>query len=336
MRRRLPQLTVFRWVGIPLAMFVALAAFPALVGSDYSVFVGNLILFYAVVGLGLGVAYGYAGQFSIGQSGFVAIGAYAATLLTTRGWDFLLALSTGAAVAGLVGATLGFIATRLQGFGLGLVTYGFGVATYTMILTFASITGGLEGLSVPTVRIVGIPLVGTNAIYYVSLGAFGLFAIVNLLVSKSFVGRNMLAIKGDSIVASVLGIPVRSYKVAAFAYSAITASVAGSLFIVISFYIAAPAFDPLTSITYFALVVIGGARSVWGILGGAALAVGTPEVFHATREVSSVMFGVVMVLVLMFAEDGLAGIVSKLVTSGRRAAAGLWPSVRGPRATSRG
>lgn len=307
--------TVPTWIrsAAPSAIvLVAAFLFPGVATNGYEIYVATLVAVYFVVGLGLDVVFGFAGQISIGAAGFYAIGGYTAVLLARAGQNLIVVLVVALLAGLVVGTLLGMVAMQLRGFGFAIVTYGFAVVIQTIIVAAPKVTGGVLGLSVPAPKLFGAVLSSPTALYYVCAVCLVPFVIANVVVRNSYVGRSLLAIQASEPMARSVGLAPARYRVAALAYSGASASIGGALFVLSSQYIASPAFDPALSVTFFAMVVIGGVRSNIGVLCGAFVVVWLPSVLQATSELSYIIFGVALVLALMVSERGVVGLLSTL------------------------
>jgi len=293
----------------PLIVGVALIAYYFISGPDsYQVYLATTMITFYIVGLGLDVIFGYAGQISLGSAGFFAMGAYLGAGLAGRGHDTMVVMVVVLLAGVVVGLLLGFVAQRLSGFGFAIVTWGFAVVVHTVILAAPSLTGGQSGLAVPFPVIFGKEAVSVGSLYLLGAVAAVIFTIVNVVVARSRVGRNLLAIKTNPVMARSVGISPVPYRVAALAYAGATASVAGLLFAYGSQVLAPSSVDASLSVTFLALVVVGGVRSVAGVALGTVIVVWLPSALQATAELSAVIFGIALILALRFGEDGIVGI----------------------------
>jgi branched-chain amino acid transport system permease protein len=280
---------------------------------------------FAVPAIGLNLMLGYAGLVNLGHAAFVGIGAYALGILAVdHGWSFWAALPVAAAAAGLGGALLGGISLRLR-------THFFMIATMAFGLIFFAIANNWEGLTRGPVGLPGIPRPEALSLGGVSLAfrrlpdfaAFAVaftavaFAISALLVRSDF-GRMLVAIRQDETLAAARGVNVTAGKILAFAIGAAIAGAGGAL--KASFLrVAAPAsFEYLEGINLVLIVIIGGAGTLTGPLLGSLLFVALPEYLRVAAEWRLVIFGVVLVLLMRFAPQGIAGLAGRAVAALRR------------------
>jgi branched-chain amino acid transport system permease protein len=216
------------------------------------------------------------GQISLGQAGFMAVGAYASAIATAKwGLPFPAGLLFGGAVAAAVGVGVGFPALRIKGIYLLLLTLGFAEIVQVVILTW-EYTGGGQGFQ-------GIPF-RDDAIVYIYAIAIVLVAFFARL-ERSSLGRAMDAIHEDETAAEVMGLDVVRVKLFAFGFGAFIAGLAGSLFAHHASYVDSVTFNILVGIEILMFVLVGGGFSYWGPVLGAAFLTLLPEGLRSLREV---------------------------------------------------
>jgi branched-chain amino acid transport system permease protein len=215
------------------------------------------------------------GQVSIGQAGFMAIGAYASATLTQKfGLPFLVALPVGGVLAGIVGVVIGFPALRIKGIYLLLLTLGFSEIVEVIVLSWDYI-GGAQGFR-------QIPFNPHTLDYALVL----IIAIVIFFgrLERSSLGRAMDSIQQDEIAAEVMGIDVVRIKLLAFGVGAMIAGIAGALYAHQATYVDATTFNVMTSVEILTFVVVGGGTTYWGPLAGAAGLSLLPELLRSLRD----------------------------------------------------
>jgi branched-chain amino acid transport system permease protein len=322
-----------------LAVFVALLALAPLVLADFHVTLLDYIGLYALVALGLVLLTGVAGLTSFGQAAFVGIGAYASAWLTTTAsppaW---LAWAAGSPWAGLalglaltlaVAWMLGALTLRLSGHYLPLGTIAWGVSLYFLFGNL-QILGGHTGITgIPALEIFGVQLRDARGFYYL-IWAIVLAAIwitSNLLDSRE--GRAIRALKGGATMAESMGIDTARAKIVAFLIAALFAALSGWMYAHMQRFVNPTPFSLGFGIEYLFMAVIGGASQVWGAVVGAGVITILkqwlqdllPALLGQTGNFEVIVFGVLMVLVLHRAPDGLWPIVARLFASRMRAAA---------------
>jgi branched-chain amino acid transport system permease protein len=266
----------------------------------------SFIWLYAIGVIGQNLLIGYTGQVSFGQAGFLAIGAYTFGHLKIIGVPFVLALAGAGAAAGLAGALVGFPSLRLKGPYLAIATLGFGVAVYQIFANSEVLSGGRSGLSIPKLQ----PLFGWSRevyVYFVYLGLLLLFAAAAYNLISSYVGRAFVAIRDSDIAAEVMGVNLTRYKLLAFGVSSFYAGVQGGLLAQLLGHLEPQTFNVGESLTLFVAVIVGGLASIEGSVFGAAFVVLVPAIFGDYRWFVPVLFGISIILVLIFEPRGLAG-----------------------------
>jgi branched-chain amino acid transport system permease protein len=287
------------------ALIAALFVLPWLVQSSWLVRL-TLIWLYAIGVMGQNLLIGYTGQISFGQAGFLAIGAFAFGHLRGWGLPFLLALAVAGLVAALAGVVIGFPSLRLKGPYLAIVTLGFGVAVYQVFVNFETLSGGRSGLAIAKLK----PVLGLGSAryeYYVYVALLALFTLVTLNLVSSYVGRAFVAIRDSDIAAEVNGVNLTRYKLLAFAISSFYTGVHGALYAQLLGHIEPQMFNIGESIPVFVAVIVGGVASVEGSILGAAFVTLVPKALSGFREMVPVVFGLAILLVLIFEPLGLYG-----------------------------
>ncbi len=304
--------------GLLAALVVALVVFPWM-APEYMVFLATLVALYSIGVMGQNILIGYTGQISLGQAGFLAIGAFAFGHLRIWGVPFLPALAAAGGVAALAGVAVGFPSLRLKGPYLSIATLGFGVAVYQVFVNWEVLSGGRSGLAIAKLK----PMFGlstTRYEYYVYVLLLAGFTLATYNLISSYVGRAFVAIRDSDIAAEVNGVNLTRYKLLAFAISSFYTGVHGALYAQVLGHIEPQIFNVLESITLFVAVIIGGVASIEGSILGAAFVLLVPKLFADFREMVPVVYGVAILLILIFEPLGLFGRWLKL-----RLYFQLWP-----------
>ena len=311
-------MTVAATTRLRLGAIVALAAFALAVPfvfSSYRVGQFTLVLAYAIAILGLNLLVGYSGQVSLGHGAFFALGAYtAAILIEDVGFPHLLAVPV-AGLVGLAGGILFGIPTlRLRGLYLALVTLGLAVAAPPIIKRLDGLTGGSQGINVPQPESPGfLGLAQDQYVYLLTLAfAVPLFVLAANLV-RSRVGRALMTIRDNEIVARSMGVNLTLFKTGAFAVSAAYGAVAGSLFVFNVGFVSPEAFTLVLSISFLAAVVVGGLATVSGALLGALFIVLVPEYSSdVDQALSGVVYGTVLILCMWLLPGGAVDLARRI------------------------
>lgn len=298
-------------IGCPVLAVIATGCLAAaILSNSYYTYVANISLINAIAAIGLVVLTGIAGQLSLATAGMMAVGAYACAIMTGRyGIPFVVALPASAIVTMVVGSLLTLPALRLGGLHLAIVTLASGVIIVQVIGKGGSFTGGMTGLTVDTPSILGWAFdterrrfVGLSVIFLVVAGA-----TQNLRRLKP--GRALLALRQREKMAQMLGVDTRAYKALAFAYSSFLAGLAGALYAGAKGYVSVDDFTLWHSIYFYIMISIGGATSVLGGVLGAVFVTALPESLRGLDDAAQAVFGVILVLVIVFLPNGVVPFV---------------------------
>ncbi len=295
-----------------------------------------------VAAIGLSLLVGIAGQLSLAHAFFVAIGAYGYSYLAER-IPPVLALIAAVLLAGLAGALFSPISGRVRGIYLGLASLGLVFLGQHILQNATGITGGYSGIAVPpftlfgfsfsstspdSLVILGVPFGALERLWYlgVVLVAVAIWYGRNLVRSRP--GRALATLRDSEVAAEVMGVDVFRYKAAAFCVSSMYAGLGGVLMALAFGRIVPESFGLLLSIDFLVMIVIGGAGSVGGAAAGALFVTALPLVLNhysgslpllaepgtggvGAAEFSRFVYGAAIVAVLLFARDGLAGLVRR-------------------------
>ncbi len=287
------------------ALIVA-AAVAGQVLDDYALAVATSILIYAILGLGLNVVVGYAGMLDLGFAAFYAIGAYvSALLMLDLHWSLWASLPVVVAAAALAGVVIGYPTLRLRSDYLAIVTLGFGEIT-RITVTNLDVTGGPNGLTgLPPVTVAGHELVSPRDLFHLALAFFAVVVAVTALISRSRLAHAWRAIRRDDRAAEAIGVPTRRAKLLAYVIGAAVGSLAGPLSAAQLGTVDPSNFTFLTSLLVLFVVIIGGLGSRPGVLLGAAVVVGLPEVLRSVQDVRGLVFGVVVIVLIIARPQGM-------------------------------
>ncbi len=295
---------------LSLLALAVLIILPFLMPNGYMMRVLIIILLYIGFGFGLNLLLGEMGLMSLGQAGFVGVGAYTAAILLTRfQWNFLPAIICGALVAAMVGVLIGMPTLRLQGSYLAIVTIGFGEIMRTIFLNWNSVTGGALGIkNIPRPTIFGVEMNFENkGFYFVVLLAVFLVGVFCYNLHNSKYGRVFATIKQDGLAATMMGIETTRYKVMGFVFSAAISGLMGGLYAMMQRYIDSNSFVADMSIMIVGCVVVGGAGTLRGPVLGAILMVTFPEIFRSLQAYRFVFYGAILIIMMLVRPAGLLG-----------------------------
>lgn len=267
----------------------------------------NLIGLHVIVVLGLNLLMGYAGQISLGHAAFYGLGAYTSGILTTTYQvNPVLALLAGLAVSGLVAVAVGVPALKLKGYYLAMATLGFGIIVVIILRELDWLTGGPSGLiGIPALRLGPWAVTSAGNKFILIWLITGLLLLLSLNIVDSRVGRALRAIHDSEVAALAMGVNAQRLKLLIFVVSALYASLAGSLLAHTANFIAPASFDFMFSIKLVTMVVVGGMASIWGSLLGAATLTVLPELLAVFHDLEIVIFGLVLMVVMIFLPRGL-------------------------------
>ncbi|MCL4772141.1 MAG: high-affinity branched-chain amino acid ABC transporter permease LivM, partial [Burkholderiaceae bacterium] len=304
--KRVPYLCSCGWISYPLAMI------------------------YVMLGLGLNVVVGFAGLLDLGFVGFYAVGAYTFALLYHwAGWSFWQALPLAGALSALFGFLLGFPVLRLRGDYLAIVTLGFGEIIRLLLVNLTDWTGGPDGISgIPKPSVFGLEM-GRSAsteggttfhqffglefnsmhmVIFLYLMAL-LLALVTLFISNRLIrmpiGRAWEALREDEIACRSLGLNPMSIKLSAFTLGAMFAGFGGAFFAARQGIVNPESFTFIESALILAIVVLGGMGSQLGVILAAILLTVLPEVAREFSEYRMLIFGLVMIVMMIWRPQGL-------------------------------
>ncbi|MBL5903875.1 high-affinity branched-chain amino acid ABC transporter permease LivM [Serratia fonticola] len=320
--------TSLRWILPLLAVLVLLFPFMA---TKYLLTVAILGLIYVLLGLGLNIVVGLAGLLDLGYVAFYAIGAYGLALgYQYLGLGFWAMLPLGALMAALAGALLGFPVLRMHGDYLAIVTLGFGEIIRLVLNNWVSLTGGPNGVSVPAPTLFGLEF-GRRAkeggipiheflgiTYNPNLKFIFIYVVLCLVVllvlfvkhrlTRMPIGRAWEALREDEIACRSLGLNHVLVKLSAFMMGASTAGIAGVFFATYQGFVNPTSFTFFESALILAIVVLGGMGSTIGVVLAAFVLTVAPELLRSFAEYRVLLFGVLMVLMMIWRPRGLVRI----------------------------
>jgi branched-chain amino acid transport system permease protein len=309
------------------AFVVLLAVLPLSPVPEFWITQANYIGLYTLVVIGLVLLTGIAGLTSFGQAAFVGLGAYTAAYLTlTHGVSPWLTVWIGLVVTALAALVLAWVTLRMSGHYLPLATIAWGLSLYYLLgnLDFLGKYDGLLGI--PALQFLGRPLNTGRTFFYLlwTIVVLAAIAVTHLLDSRT--GRAMRAVKGGSTLAEAMGVDSFRVKVTAFVIAALLASISGWLFAHFQRTVNPSPFGLNMGIEYLFMAVLGGVGHVWGALVGSAivqilkdqLQVLLPRLMGTSGNYEIIVFGVLLVLMLQYARDGVWAFVEAALPRVRR------------------
>jgi ABC-type branched-subunit amino acid transport system permease subunit len=321
-------------IGGRLLVFVVPAAVFPLVTSGGNLFrYGLITLIYGLLALGLNVVVGFAGLLDLGYIAFFGFGAYMYGILasghTDRHWPAEAAIPVVIVAAAVLGLLLGLPSRRLVGDYLAIVTLFFGQAFVVFVnnanrikFPFAGhvdLTGGANGLdNIDPLRLFGWKVNTTREYYWFTLGAFAVVMALLYFVNESRTGRAWRALREDPLAAEVMSMPINRLKLMAFVFGAATAGFAGSIYGAVQTGAFPGDFDVGLLITIYAIVILGGAGSLAGIVVGAIIVNGVPELLRDPNQAEWVFYTAIALVLLTKVRPWprLAAVVAATVAAG--------------------
>jgi len=284
-------------------------------------------LAFVVMALGLNVVVGFAGLLDLGYVAFYAVGAYSYALLATNfGLSFWVCLPLAGILAAFWGVLLGFPVLRLRGDYLAIVTLAFGEIIRLVIINWQSLTGGPNGVTgIPRPTLFGIPLSSGDDglaaklgiefsathrivfLFYLILALALLTNWVTIRLRRLPIGRAWEALREDEVACRALGINTTTTKLTAFATGAMFGGLAGAFFATRQGFISPESFTFQESALVLAIVVLGGMGSQLGVALAALAMIGGFELFRGLDQYRMLVFGVAMVLLMIWRPRGLIG-----------------------------
>lgn len=294
-------------VGVIILMLVpkALGPYPSEILTTVGI--------YIIMGLGLNIVVGFAGLLDLGYVAFFAIGAYTVGILTTVGklatveWSFWLVLPIAVFLALLAGVILGIPVLKMRGDYLAIVTLGFGEIIRIVVLSdwLKPYIGGAQGiLQIPKAHIGGYEFKGPEQVYYLVLFGIALVAYVAWRLRDARLGRAWKAMREDEDVAEAMGIHLVNTKLLAFATGAAFAGLSGAIFAAKLGSIFPHSFNLIVSINVLSLIIVGGIGSLPGVVAGAFILVGMPELLREFADYRMLMYGALLVAMMLVKPEG--------------------------------
>lgn len=333
------DMAIFRrkthWIWFAIAC-VFLATLP-LIASAHVLTVVITIAITVITILGLNILIGYCGQISLGQAGFMAVGAYTSAILTsTYGLSFWIALPCAGIMAALIGVLFATPAAKIKGFYIVLATIAAQFIIVYVVMHTPGLTGGYAGMNAPAPRLGSIALDSPRSYYYLALGVAGIMIFFAQNWGRTRLGRAFVAIRDNEFAAETQGVNLFQYKLIAFGICAFYAGIAGSLWGHFMGRVSPEHYTLLQSVWFIGMLIVGGMGSTVGAIFGATLYQGLQELVAVVAPaiagifpgvaagifagLGQLLFGIIIMLVLIFQPRGLNHAWTVLKTRYR-----MWP-----------
>jgi len=292
---------------------------PWLVGTDYYLHIAIMSLVFVILATSLDILVGYSGLLSLGHTAFFAFGAYAAALLYLHfGIPLWGTLFAGGAVAALIAWVLGLLILNVRGHRFVITTVVFAECGRLVAYNWTSLTNGqigLSGIRPPVLDIPGLPRIDFNsraAYYYLALAVATICVTIILRIVQSPIGWRMLALRENERLAEANGVNTRQISTIAFVSSAFFAGVAGALYAHYTGFISPDLFYFSYTTTMLIMVFLGGKGTIIGPVIGAVAFTILPEALRVTADFRLMTFSLILLLLVVFAPDGLVGLFDRL------------------------
>jgi branched-chain amino acid transport system permease protein len=318
--------TKTQWIFMAL-LLLAVASIPLWVSPSTLTF-----LTFAGISLisvnGLNILTGNCGLISMGHSGFMMVGGYAMAILCAKvGLPFLVALPAAALIAGFAGVIFGLPSLRIKGFYLIMSTVAAFFIIHWLVLQFRSLTGGTEGLAVPTATFFGMAIKGKTTWFYLVLAIALLATLVAKNILRTRAGRAFVAIRDNDLAAEVMGVNLWNYRLQAFFIGCVFAGLAGALSVQYISYANVEQFPFFDSVWFLGMLIVGGMGKTSGVIYGVLAIEGLQQLAvkigpsladivnpQAAVGLSLILPGLAIILFLIFAPRGIEHIVERVRT----------------------
>jgi branched-chain amino acid transport system permease protein len=322
----------FPWLRrlFPFVLILTLIA-ASQVMDDYLQYILNLVLIYVIIGIGLNFLLGFAGQFAFAHAALMGIGAYASALLTTRlGVSFWVSLPLAGVITAAIGAGGALPAMRMRRVYLALVTLAFAQLIIWVLINWNSVTLGTDGVDVRAPYLFGWRMHGDRATFYIVLPVTVLMYWLARRVLESHIGRALITIRENEIVARSNGINVARTKTLVFALSAFYAGIGGALYGLVLGFIVPDSFGLSQLTLHFSIVVLGGMLSLYGAVIGAVVLTTLPELLRDVQALQEIIYGLVLMVVILVMPQGIAGPLKRWGILPREVLARNWRRLENP------
>lgn len=295
---------------IPAIVVLVMLVLPLLGLSKQYINLFTLSGILALAVLGMELLMGFAGLLSLGQGGFMAIGAYTSAILTVNyNISPLLALILAQVVTLVFALLIGKAVLRLRGYHLALATLAFSIIMQQLLTNLRDLTGGPSGLAgIPALALGNLNLTKGLPFYYLIMVVVGLVYLLLRNLLNCRVGRAWVAVAGDELAAATLGVNTSNYRLVAFIFSAALAALSGSFYAHYMQFIAPEMVGMQSSINLVIMTALGGPGTLWGPLLGTLLLTMLPNFIAFAQNYQLLLFGVIFLVTIVFFPGGLAGL----------------------------
>lgn len=274
------------------------------------------ILIYSIVALGLNLLVGYSGLVSLGTAGFMGLGTYLASYITSdMGLPFELSLIISIAVPMLIGLFTGLVSLRIEGYYLAIATLAIAEILRKVFVEFDVVTGGFSGKKAQYPTLLGFLKLDRNGTFILIVVALVVVMIITHNLINSYTGRALLSMRGSEAAAQAMGINIFKYRLLAFAIAVGYSGLGGVLYMHFVKYTYPNAWSLSLSLNLLAVIVIGGLKSIPGTILGAFIVFGVPDLILKNLPLigqidglSYIFNGILIIVVVLFYPNGVINI----------------------------
>ena len=291
-----------------------------IIGVTLTDAIAKTLIFY-VVALGFSLLIGYAGLASLGTAAFIGIGTFLLySIMNVFNLPFIAVIIIGLIVAILLGLIFGGVSLRIEGMYLAIVTLGLSEIAVELFKNFDQFTGGVSGTTFTGIELFGFSLNSQQTLILIIVAVVGTMMLTHNLIRSPF-GRALLSIKNSDSAAQAMGISILVYRLMAFVLSTIYALFGGVLYMAYVKFSMGSQWNLSVSLNLLAAVVVGGAKSIWGVLIGTFVIFGLDLAVFKTipflrdsqfSNMSFVISGILIIIVMMYFPGGLIGLFKDL------------------------
>lgn len=304
-----------KYMRLLMVLWTLFLFYPFVASNSYAIGLGVMFCINLMLIASLNLIMGYCGQISLCHGGFFGLGAYVSGVLSAKyGVPAPIGIVAAVMMTACASLLIALPALRLRGHYLAMATLGFNAILSVLFVELVDWTGGPNGLSgIEPIVLAGFAFDTDVRFFYLAWLATLLVMVAILNLTYSRIGRAVVSLSGNEIGASSLGVNTYALKVQVFVASAMVAAFSGALFVHFNLFASPETFSFFTSVLLVVMVAVGGWGKYWGALFGALVFTLVPEYLRAFHDVELLVFGLSMILVLMFFPDGLAGLAQRLV-----------------------
>lgn len=299
-----------QWLAFTFVL-IGVAILPLVVGNRFRLSLATTIGIYAILALSTNLLFGYMGLLALGLNAFFAVSAYAMVISQIRlGLPSELAILLTLLISAVLALATGIPVLRLKGHYFAMATLAFGIIVEALALRWSGLTGGSGGLNSPPLIVLGIDL-SPNLYYVTAFCAIVIFLICHSLINSK-IGRVLKSIRDDEIATRSIGIHVTYYKVVIFVLASVFSAVAGMLYAYHNRQVVPSLSGIHLVLQMLIMVVVGGIASNNGAVIGAVFVILLPQFLSGFERYRLFVFGLLILVIFIFAPQGLAGVIRSL------------------------